>query len=462
MRRPAAILLAFAVVGAAALAGYVGRDQFGGPAMLPVAPTAASAPTGEIIYYRDPDGRPVYSGEPRNTADGRAYRAVRASEDVSLVPGVAGMQAAPAAPRRVLYYRNPMGLPDVSPTPKKDSMGMDYIAVYENGDDDSGTVRISPARIQRTGVTSELVIARVVAPVVRAPGTIQLDERRITVLSLRTEAFVEKVENVTTGSEVRKGQPLVRIYSPAISTAAAEYSAIIATRDVNPGGSRQKLTNLVVPEEVIAEIERTKRAPLSFTWSSPRDGVVLERNVSDGMKVGSGDVLFRIADHTVVWAMVDVPESQLALVEPGQAARVKARAFPDRVFEGKVDLVYPHLNAATRSVRVRIELANPGLLLRPDMYVSAELDTGSSKPVPAVSESAVIDSGDRQVVILDRGDGRYEPRSVRTGARGGGYVEILDGVQVGDAVVTSATFLIDAESNLKAALKGFAVQGTAK
>src|SRR5205085_7269357 len=148
-----------------------------------------------VIYYQDPEGKPYYSAEPRQTADGRPYRAVLASEDVSFDEP----EAAPAAPKRILYYRNPMGLPDISKTPKKDSMGMDYIPVYE-GEDES-TVRLTPGKLQRIGVKSEPAILRVIAEPVRAPGTIQLDERRMAVIALRAEAFIESVENVTSGSE---------------------------------------------------------------------------------------------------------------------------------------------------------------------------------------------------------------------------------------------------------------------
>ena len=143
----------------------------------------------------------------------------------------------------------------------------------------------------------------------------------------------------------------------------------------------------------------------------------------------------------------------------GQPVVVRARSYPDRTFPGKVALVYPHLNPATRTVRVRIELPNADFLLRPDMYAEAEIDTGSGKPLLAVPESAVIDSGERQIVIVDKGEGRFEPRPVRLGRRGAGYAEIREGVKDGEAVVTSANFLIDAESNLKAALKGLSDAG---
>lgn len=418
---------------------------------------------GPVLYYRDADGKPFYAAEPKQTADGRAWRPVREGDDISFNPQpVRATSAAPAGMKHILYYRNPMGLPDISQTPKKDSMGMDYIPVYEGEDDDGTTVKLSPGKLQRIGVTSEPVQLRVLTMRIRAPGVIKLDERKISVVSMRAEGFVETVENVTTGSEVRRGQPLLRMYSPSIASAAAEYLSVLSGKAAGTAGSRQRLMNFSVPPELLSHIETKREVPLTFTWTAPRDGVVLERKVTDGMRVMPGDVLFRIADHSVVWAVVDVTERDLAAVAQGQPVKVRVRSYPDKEFNGVVSLVYPHLNPATRTVNVRVELPNRDFLLRPDMYADAEINTGDQVPVLTVPDSAVLDSGDRQAVIVDKGDGRFEPRNVRLGHRGGGYVEILDGLKGNEAVVTSANFLIDAESNLKAALKsltsGSAVQ----
>lgn len=325
---------------------------------------------------------------------------------------------------------------------------MDYIPVYEGDDEDGSSIKITPGRLQRIGVKSEAAQKRIIAEPVRAPGTIQLDERRIAVISMRAEAFIESVENVTTGSEVRKDQKLMQVYSPAIASAAAQYLS-----SPSLPGSAQRLLNFAVPQQLLKEIERTKQVPITFTWTAPRDGIVLERNVVEGMRVMPGDVLFRIADHSVVWALVDVPEAQLAGVSENQPVVVRVRSYPEKRFPGRVALVYPHLNPSTRTVRVRIELQNPDFLLRPDMYAEAEIDIGSGQPTLSVPVSAVIDSGDRQIVIVDKGEGRFEPRPIKLGRRGEGYVEIREGVADGELVVTAANFLIDAESNLKAALK---------
>ncbi|MFC6049669.1 efflux RND transporter periplasmic adaptor subunit, partial [Methylobacterium hispanicum] len=427
----------------------------------PVTPSPAKA-TGPVVYYRDPDGKPAYSLAPMLTADGRVFRAVRASEDVRFddpedgeampadraANGISGQGAATSDARQVLYYRNPMGLADTSPVPKKDSMGMDYIPVYA-GEDEGGVVKVAPGKVQRTGVRTELAERRVLSLPVRAPGSVEEDERRISVIAMRTDAFIEKVEPVTTGDHVHKGQPLLRLFAPEINAVAAQYLTSIGYE-----GGRRRLENLAIPPEVIDEIERTHKVPPSITWSSPRDGVVVERNVSDGMKAKSGDVLFRIVDHTRVWVLADVTERDLAGVAEGQRATVRVRAFPDRTFTGTVTRIYPHLNMETRTARLRVELPNPDGALRPSMYADVEIATGDAKPVVAVPDDAVIDTGERQVVLLDHGEGRFEPKPVTVGLRGRGYVEIREGVTAGDRVVTAANFLIDAESNLKAALQG--------
>ncbi len=431
----------------------------------PAAPAPEKA-TGPVVYYRDPDGKPAYSLAPRTTADGRAFREVRASDDVRFddldeaegVPHVGhgdiavGETAKTAASvRKVLYFRNPMGLPDTSPVPKKDSMGMDYVPVYAGEDAGGNVVTVSPSKVQRTGVRTATVERRVLSVPVRAPGSVEEDERRISVIAMRTDAFIEKVEGVTTGDHVHKGQPLLRLFAPEINAVAAQYLTSIGYE-----GGRRRLENLAIPPEVIDEIERTRKVPASITWSSPRDGVVVERNVSDGVKAKSGDVLFRIVDHTRVWVLADVTERDLAGVAEGQKATVRVRPFPDRAFTGTVTRIYPHLNMETRTARLRIELPNPDGVLRPSMYADVEIATGDAKPVVAVPDDAVIDTGERQVLLLDRGEGRFEPKVVKVGLRGRGYVEIREGVSAGERVVTAANFLIDAESNLKAALQSIA------
>ncbi|WP_336814093.1 efflux RND transporter periplasmic adaptor subunit [Bosea sp. MMO-172] len=465
MKRIALTGLALAVL-AAAGAGYWAGHR-GLPAAGPrgglgsEGSLAANEPagTGPVIYYQDPDRKPVYAAEPRQTGDGRPFRAVRASEDISFEEKPPGEErTAQAGKGRILYYRNPMGLPDISPVPKKDSMGMDYLPVHEGEGSDDGVVKLSPGRIQRSGVRSEPVTSRAIAQSIRVPGTVQLDERRVSVVSLRADAFVQEVAPITTGDRVSKGTRLARIYSPEISTAGAQFITELnaAARGGPEGGARQRLENLGVPPEVIAEIERSRKVPLSINWSAPRDGIVLERNVSDGMKMAAGDSLFRLADISMIWVLADVPERELAAVRIGAPATVRLRGRPGTAFEGRVSVIYPQIAEATRTAKVRIELANRDGMLLPNMYADVEIGSGDASPELAVPDSAVIDTGTRRLVILDRGEGRFEPRDVKLGRRGDGMVAVSEGLSEGDRVVVSANFLIDAESNLKAALNGFA------
>jgi Cu(I)/Ag(I) efflux system membrane fusion protein len=214
----------------------------------------------------------------------------------------------------------------------------------------------------------------------------------------------------------------------------------------------QRLENLGVPAEAIAEIEKTKKVPISVTLMAPRSGVVLERMAVDGMMAEAGQSLFRIADVSTLWVMADVPEYELSSVRIGDKATVRIRSLPGKVFEGKVGLIYPEIQGQTRTARIRIELPNPEGLLLANMYAEVEIATGGTDPVVAVPDSSVIDTGDRQVVIVDKGEGSFEPRDVKIGMRGDGMVEIMEGLAEGEMVVVSANFLIDAESNLKAAL----------
>jgi Cu(I)/Ag(I) efflux system membrane fusion protein len=425
----------------------------------------AAAPS-PILYYRDPDGKASYSPTPTQTADGRDYAPVQIGEDVSFAGAKTDLDKAGGAQpsvsnRKILYYRNPMGLPDISPIPKKDSMGMDYIPVYEEGPETASVVTVTAGKVQRTGVRTQLVERRSISRPLRAPGVVQLDERRITIVSTRSDTFIEHVENVTTGERVRKGQTLLHLYSPEIAAAAAQYVSVLnEASPTSPGrsplieGAKRRLENLNVPSEVMAEIERTRKVPTSIAWTAPRDGVVLERDATEGMRAPAGQVLFRIADTSTLWVIANVPERELGLVKPGQTATIRMRSLPGRTFTGLVGLIYPQVSRDTRTARVRIALPNSDAALLPDMYADVELAVGDAEPVVAVPADAVIDSGTRQFVLLAQGDGRFEPRDVRIGVRGDDFVEIKEGVQAGDRVVVSANFLIDAESNLKAALQG--------
>jgi RND family efflux transporter MFP subunit len=388
-------------------------------------------------------------------------------------PAATAPAAAPEAKKekKLLYYRNPMGLADTSPVPKKDSMGMDYIPVYEGEDAPEGKVlKLDTARVQKLGVRTEAAGRRSLDRAVRSSGRVEVDERRLATISPKFEGWVERLLVNATGEPVTKGQPLFEAYSPELVSAQREYA--IAARGLKalketgaegqPGmaqlaeSSLARLRNWDVSAEQVEELARTGEARRTITFRSPATGIVMEKKALQGMRFMPGEALYQVADLSSVWVIADVPEQDIGLVANGARAQVRIGAYPDKRFEGTVTYVYPTLKTETRSVPVRIELANPGGLLKPGMFAQIELAARAGGNVVAVPISAVIDSGLRKVVLVQLGEGRFEPREVKLGARSDDWVEVIEGVKEGENVVVTANFLIDAESNLRAALGGMA------
>jgi membrane fusion protein, copper/silver efflux system len=380
------------------------------------------------------------------------------------------------AERKVLYYRNPMGLPDTSPVPKKDPMGMDYIPVYAGEDaarqaQPPGTVRVSADKIQILGVRTEPVAERELRRAVRAVATIQPNERLLYKVSPRFEGWIEKLHVNTTGQRVRRGQPLMDVYSPELVAAQEEYlvalRGIEETRAAGPDAQAvmqrladsvlRRLRNWGIAEADLQALRTTGgKARQLLPYRATVDGVVLAKPSVQGMRFMPGDVLYEIADLSSVWLLAEVFERDLALLRTGQEVKLRTAAYPERMFTGKVVFIYPTLNADTRTARVRIELPNPDGALKPAMYGQVEFDAQDARgKILAVPDSAVLDSGTRQTVLVSRGEGLFEPRPVKLGMRAEGYAEVTEGVKAGEEVVVRANFLIDAESNLKAALESF-------
>lgn len=459
MLRTLLIILSLTAAGGGGYLVGSGRLPFDSAVVVPWLPTGWSAAAekpegvGPILYYRHPDAKPEYSSLPKKTADERDFQPVRKSEDVSFeelgTPVDKTVADTTPSGRKVLFYRNPMGLPDTSPVPKKDSMGMDYIAVFEGKTDDSGTVKVSPGKLQRMGVKSVEAKLAPISRTIRVPGTVVLDERRITVVTMRTDAFIETVSDITTGDKVTKGEPLFQFFSKDIAGAGAE---LVTEQDDSRKGGALKLRNYGLSPEAIDAMRRTRKVPDRLAFEAPTPGVVLERMATPGMMATAGQPLFRIADTSEVWIVADVPESQLDIIREGARATVSVRSLPGKSFVGKVSLVYPEIRAETRTAKVRVELDNPDGVLLANMFADVEIESGTAAPVVAVPETAVIDTGDRQIVFIDLGNGRFEPRAVKIGLRGNDETEITQGIKPGDRVVVSANFLLDAESNLTSAL----------
>lgn len=391
--------------------------------------------------------------------------------------GGAGPVAVPATTKvekKVLYYRNPMGLADTSPVPKKDPMGMDYIAVYDGDasdlpDEGARQIRISTEKVQKLGVRTEAAKFQVLDKVVQAAGRVEPDERRIYTIAPKFEGYVERLHVNVTGQPIGRGQVLFEAYSPELVSAQREYliaaqglESVKAAGDPVQVGMKQladssllRLRNWDISDEQIAALTRTGDTRRTLAFRSPVAGIVTEKRAIQGMRFMPGEALYQVTDLSAVWVVADVFEQDIALVKTGAPAKVRINAYPDKVFHGTVTYVYPTLAAQTRTVPVRLELPNPGQLLKPSMFAQVELAVGARAKVVTVPSSAVIDSGVRRIVLVQAGEGRFEPREVRLGQQGSQDVEVLEGVQAGEAVVVAANFLIDAESNLKAAVGGF-------
>jgi Cu(I)/Ag(I) efflux system membrane fusion protein len=356
---------------------------------------------------------------------------------------------------KVKFYRNPMGAPDTSPVPKKDSMNMDYIPVCQDEAADApGAVKVSLDKVQRLGVRTEEVQDRSLSRTVRAFASLQFDERRQYVVAPKFGGWIEKLYVNATGDRVTAGQKLFDVYSPELNVLQQEFA--LSRSMQGPGAAADgRLRNLDYPEADLEKLRRGERPPRTIAVLSPVAGTVVEKMAVEGMRYQPGEPLFRIVDTSVMWVLAEVYEQDLGFVKVGDMAKVAVNAWPDRPFPGRVVFIYPAVGKESRTARLRIEVANPDGLLRSDMAATVEIEAAIPGRWVAVPESAVIDSGKRQVVLLERGEGRYQPIEVKLGARVPGYVQVLDGLKPGERVVTSATFLIDAESNLRAALGAF-------
>src|SRR5262249_13332409 len=264
-----------------------------------------------------------------------------------------------------------------------------------------------------------------------------------------------------TGEDIKAGDPMFVVYSPQMVSVQVDYRSAKGSIDEvrRQIGALQRLRNFGLPESVIEKIKTSPEPLMLITWPPPINAVVMSKNVVEGQMAKAGEELFLLADLSSVWVIADVAEQDIGLVKLGAPAKLHFRAYPGESFEGKVSFILHELDTATRTAKVRIEVKNPGHRIKHEMFADVEVDAGAGEaPRLSVPVSAVIDSGSPQVGLVDKGDGRFEPRAVKLGVRGDGFVEILQGVSQGENVVVSANFLIDAESNLKAALSRFTAE----
>jgi RND family efflux transporter MFP subunit len=385
---------------------------------------------------------------------------------------VAGTTAA-SGERKVLFYRSPMNPQETSPTPKKDSMGMDFVAVYSDevdasakGPEGLAAITIDATKRQLLGLKTTEVKRAPFETSIRTTGRIAADERRIHHVHTRYEGFVEHVTADFTGKFVKKGEALAFIYSPELYATQQEYLlALKASRSLSgsslssvaQGGrdlleaARQRLLLWEITPADIAEIEKRGEPIRAMPVYSPISGYVTGRTAYHGMKVMPADTLFDILDLSRVWLLADVYEYELPRLSLGQRGTMTLSYWPGRSWDGTVTYVYPSVDEKTRTVKVRLEFGNPKGELKPEMFADVTIHA-RPRTVLQVPDDAILESGTRNIVFVSEGEGRLVPREVSVGDHGAGVVEIRDGLKEGDVVVSGANFLVDSESRLKAAI----------
>jgi RND family efflux transporter MFP subunit len=393
---------------------------------------------------------------------------------VSDKPGdcpICGMKLVPVRPtgtarRRVLFYRSPMDPQKTSPVPRKDEMGMDYVPVYtDEGGPDGGaapagfsTVSIDATQRRLIGLRTVKVARVPLAATLRTTGRVTFDESRQYKVTARVDGFVERLDADFTGKYVQKGDPLLSIYSPELYATEQEY--LLARRahtSLEQSGlpdavaaARDRLRLFGVSEAEIARLEARGTAERAVRLYAPISGFVVAKNAVAGARVTAQDALFELVDLSRVWVLADVFEHDLPRVRVGQKARFTLGYWPGRAWQGKVGFVFPTVDDKTRTIKVRVELANPGGELKPEMFGDVTLGT-DARTVLAIPDDAVIDSGTRKVAFLALGDGTLAPRTVELGLHADGQWEVLSGLAEGDPVAAGANFVLDSESRLRAA-----------
>jgi membrane fusion protein, copper/silver efflux system len=397
-------------------------------------------------------------------------------DDGKTATGATRPSAGAPAVRKKVVYRSTMNPGEISDHPGKDSMGMDMVAVEEEegaaGAPPAGLagVRIPFRKQQLIGVRTETVRKAPFIRTINAVGRVAVDETRLRHIHTKIEGWIETLHVSATGEKVEAGQPLLSVYSPELLATQEEYLLALRSRAALAAGayagavkradelvesSRRRMLLYDLTPGQIAEVEKTGQPSRTVTLHAPVSGYVLQRNVTGGEKITPDTTLLDIADLSRVWVIASVYEYELPFVKVGEPAVVTLAYLPGRSFQGKVGFIYPVLEGSTRTIQVRIEFANPGMELKPDMFVQVALQGNLGERL-TVPDGAVISSGTRNIVFVAKGEGYFEPREVQIGLRLPDAVEILGGLSEGEMVVASGNFLIDSESRLKSALEAAA------
>jgi membrane fusion protein, copper/silver efflux system len=423
----------------------------------------------KVLFYRHAMNPSVTSSAPKKDEMGMDYIPVYEDEKPAQME------------KKVLFYRAPMDPKITSPVPKKDSMGMDYIPVYEEEAKQgvSGVVSISPEKIQKIGVKSEEAKRRTIIRTIRTVGRVEHDEARVFNINTKVGGWIEKLYINRTDLTVNSGEKLLELYSPELVSTQEEYLLAIKVKervkdspseDVKKNAeslvqaARQRLKYWDISDKQVKRLERKGQITRTMAILAPAHGIVTEKMVNEGQKIEAGEMLFKIIDHHQVWVYGEVYEYEMPFIKLGQTARIIPSYTPAEIYTATISHIYTHLGSIrhegeiatedARTAKIRFDLPNLRHKLKLGMYVNVELAVDVAKNAITVPASAMIDTGVRQVVIVDKGDGRFEPREVKVGAQGDGYYHIISGIKEGENVVTSANFLIDSESSFRAAVSG--------
>ena len=375
-----------------------------------------------------------------------------------------------------LFYRNSMNPSVTSPVPAKDSMGMDYVAVYAEDNEKEavlGTVKIDPVMVQNIGVRTSFVKRESMSRTIRAAGRVDFDEQKMARLHPKVEGWIEELKVDKTGETVKKGDVLVSIYSPKLVSTQQEYLLALNSLksledspfdDVARGAkemvvsARDRLQLLDVPDHQIDELEKSRKIKKQLHIHTPVDGTVTRIGSRQGQYVTPKTELYMVVDLSKVWVYADVYEYELPWIKVGDEVEMSLASVPGKIFSGHLGYIYPYAEAKTRTTKVRIIFDNPDQLLRPDMFAEVTIHSDVNKDAIIIPSQAVIRSGERAQVFVVTEPGKFEPRVVTLGIESSGKVEVLSGLNEGEEVVTSAQFMVDSESKLREATEKMMLQ----
>jgi Cu(I)/Ag(I) efflux system membrane fusion protein len=370
--------------------------------------------------------------------------------------------------RKIKYWRAPMDPTYISNKPGKSPMGMDLVPVYED-EIAEGAITIDPVTVQNMGLRTAPVKTGELTRTIRTVGHVDYDEKRLYIINAKITGWIEKLYVNTTGETVKKGQPLLEIYSPDLVSTQEEYLSALKNHhalkdspyeEARKGAlellnsTRKRLEYWDIDQSQIENLEQNGEINKTLTLYSPATGVVLHKNAVEGAQVKEGSDLFRIADLSTVWVLAHIYEYELPYVKLGQEARMNLPYMPGEFFQGKVTYVYPYLDQKTRDVKLRLEFPNPGGELKPEMYANVVIESELTGEKILIPEEAVIRSGKREIVFVDMGEGKYAPREITTGVSGeGNVVEVKKGLLSGEIIVVSGQFMLDSESKTQEAIQ---------